>query len=349
MTDKKPAPARPRAAVKTEQPNQAPKRELSLIERLSEPFPADAISWRVGQTNIDKKTGEPPNGKKPMGLALAYIDARDVTGRLNSVCGMDWQREHVETAKGRTLCRIGVFDERRGHFVWRADGADDSDIEAAKGALSDSFKRAAVSWGIGAYLYGLDSPYVELERRGKSWIIAKHERAKLNRIASAPVSEWAKLIADSAPVIHEDDDEKQGAARPDQPVHRESPENSDLRDGENGVNASPKEPEERPAAKSAPAPTKKSERPDPGAWKPKKFPAPIPPTEAGWREWSRSIAAAIKAAPGGDAADKVVDLHTEELRQAEEFTDGLDMVEWAVGIRCKAHAPARNADAGPAR
>ena len=48
-----------------------------LFDKLAEPFPPDAISWRVGSTTQDKSKG----------MALAFIDARDVMDRLDLVCG----------------------------------------------------------------------------------------------------------------------------------------------------------------------------------------------------------------------------------------------------------------------
>jgi hypothetical protein len=42
-------------------------------------------------------------------------------------------------------------------WISKEDGGENSDIEPVKGGLSDAFKRAAVSWGIGRYLYGLDT------------------------------------------------------------------------------------------------------------------------------------------------------------------------------------------------
>jgi hypothetical protein len=63
--------------------------------------------------------------------------------------------------------------------VVKSNGAGDTDVEGPKGALSDAFKRAAVLWGIGRYLYSLDSPWVALEARGRSYVIAKSELPRL--------------------------------------------------------------------------------------------------------------------------------------------------------------------------
>jgi hypothetical protein len=136
---------------------------------LKKPFPQDRISWRAQTVSKD--------GTKA--LALAYIDARDVMERLDEVCGPEnWQCRYSHADK-KTVCEIGIMIEfgavstamvgpdslHKHQWVWKSDGAGDSDVEAEKGALSDAFKRAAVRWGIGRYLYDLDSPWVPCESR----------------------------------------------------------------------------------------------------------------------------------------------------------------------------------------
>lgn len=141
-----------------------------FVQRLKAPFPADRVSWRVGSTTQDKSKG----------MALAYIDARDVMDRLDDVVGpQNWQCDYPH-ANGKTVCRIGikVGDE----WVWKADGAGDTDHEAEKGALSDAFKRSAVRWGIGRYLYDLDSPWVKIEQKGRSYVIAPDEKKNLQQL-----------------------------------------------------------------------------------------------------------------------------------------------------------------------
>lgn len=144
---------------------------MTDLAKLFEPFPPESISWRIGSTN----------GEKTKGMALAFIDARDVMERLDQVCGpAGWQCRYPH-ANGKTVCEIGI---RVGDdWVWKADGAGDTDVEAEKGALSDAFKRAAVRWGVGRYLYALGSPWVEIEQKGRSSIIKPGEKAKLDRIA----------------------------------------------------------------------------------------------------------------------------------------------------------------------
>jgi hypothetical protein len=141
-----------------------------LFDRLAAPFPPDAISWRVGSTTQDKAKG----------MALAYLDARDVANRLDDVCGPDgWQNRYSHVGQ-TTVCEIGL--KVNNEWLWKADGAGATDIEAEKGQLSDSFKRSAVRWGIGRYLYGLPSPWVALEAAGRSFKIKEDEYPKLEKL-----------------------------------------------------------------------------------------------------------------------------------------------------------------------
>ena len=126
--------------------------KMDMWARLAAPFPPESVSWRVGSVNKTSKRG----------LALAYLDSRDVQDRLDMVCGPEnWQCRYPH-ALAKTVCEIDVWVDGKG-WVTKADGAGDSDIEAEKGALSDAFKRAAVKWGIGRYLYGMQSPWVALD------------------------------------------------------------------------------------------------------------------------------------------------------------------------------------------
>lgn len=124
-----------------------------MFEQLRAPFPRDAIQWRAQTVTRD--------GTKA--LALAYIDARAVMNRLDDVVGPEnWQDEY-DCVNGRTICKLGINVD--GVWVWKSDGAGDTQVEAEKGGISDAFKRAAVKWGIGRYLYDLDAPWVPCETR----------------------------------------------------------------------------------------------------------------------------------------------------------------------------------------
>jgi len=156
---------------------------MSVYEGLSAEFPRDAISWRAQSVTQD--------GTKAM--ALAYIDARDVMDRLDSVVGFENWQDRYEFHGPRTICYLSLRID--GEWVTKADGAGDSDVESEKGAISDALKRAAVKWGVGRYLYHLPSPWVEVEQRGRSSVIKQSEYAKLERLLASD----AKATADAAP------------------------------------------------------------------------------------------------------------------------------------------------------
>jgi len=152
-----------------------------ITAKLAAPFPANVVSWRVGPTTKDKAKG----------MALAYIDARDVMNRLDEACGpFGWQSRH-ETDGKKVTCHIGIRAPE-GEWVWKSDGAGETDTEGEKGSYSDSLKRAAVSWGVGRYLYDVDSPWVPIEARGSSYVLPETSlhtlRQTLQRIPGTPAS-----------------------------------------------------------------------------------------------------------------------------------------------------------------
>ena len=110
---------------------------LDITMRLHKATPPDEIKYRQG----------------PGGRQLAYIDARYVMDVLDEAVGPDnWQTQHrMDGAK--VSCSIGIRID--GQWIWKSDGAGETDIEGEKGSFSDALKRAAVSWGIARDLYSL--------------------------------------------------------------------------------------------------------------------------------------------------------------------------------------------------
>ena len=122
------------------------------IKNLFADFPREDIHWRAQSVTQD--------GTKA--VALAYLDARDVMDRLDAICGVDnWQDAYTETQSGRVICTISIRigDE----WVSKSDGAGSTAMEGEKGGMSDAFKRAAVKWGVGRYLYSMPAPWVPCE------------------------------------------------------------------------------------------------------------------------------------------------------------------------------------------
>lgn len=141
---------------------------MSIFEQLAAPFPKEKIHWRAQSVAQKGKNA----GKAAM--ALAYLDARDVMNRLDAAVGMGgWQAEHYDAGGGKLGCKIGI--QCGGEWIWKSDGAGETQVEAEKGAFSGALKRAAVMWGIGRYLYDLPAPWVpcETEERGGKFYFKK--------------------------------------------------------------------------------------------------------------------------------------------------------------------------------
>ncbi len=137
------------------------------LEQLRKPFPANKISFKC-QTKPNEKGNS---------LVVAYIDARDVMERLDDVIGPDWsdRYEKAGTAKG-LVCYLTVCG------VTRADvGDDDNENEPVKSAYSDAFKRAAVKFGVGRFLYDLPKMWAKAKPMGKSFVLEDGEIDRLRR------------------------------------------------------------------------------------------------------------------------------------------------------------------------
>lgn len=130
-----------------------------LQKELSAPFYPSEIEWRVGATNKEKTKG----------IALPYITNRAIMNRLDDVVGMEnWKNEFIVQDKSK-ICGISI--KIGDNWLTKYDGADDTNIEATKGGLSNAMKRAAVQWGMGRYLYKLPTIWVAIEPNGKSYKI----------------------------------------------------------------------------------------------------------------------------------------------------------------------------------
>ena len=127
-------------------------------EKLRAPFAAADIEWRVNRSG--KK------GDKVWAMVLAYVDNRAIQDRLDEVAGHDnWQNEFVPWGDNAQLCGISI--RANGEWVTKYDGAPNTHIEAVKGGLSDSMKRAAVQWSIGRDLYKLTEMWATVSEKGE--------------------------------------------------------------------------------------------------------------------------------------------------------------------------------------
>lgn len=151
-----------------------------LLTLLKAPFPVDSLSWRIGnKTNWDKKNKCVIDPKKPVKAnMLVYIDARDVQDRLDEVCGCNWSN-NLKEVSGRMICEITI------NGITKSDGAGDTDFEGEKGGISDAFKRSAVMWGVGRYLYNAKNfpTLIEYKEKDTDLTIVKRAKEELKDVA----------------------------------------------------------------------------------------------------------------------------------------------------------------------
>lgn len=155
-------------------------------KKLRQPYTAEAVKFRIQ----GKKTS------KGSVRVLTYIDARLVSERLSDV-DPDWtmgppsfpasdfagdplgrKSENLPVLIGLTVKGVTRYDVGQNAPGWGENEPSTADDKHVKMAVSDAIKRAAVHFGVGAYLYTLGEQYINEgeygERNGKpAWINAK--------------------------------------------------------------------------------------------------------------------------------------------------------------------------------
>lgn len=162
---------------------------MSEMLMLNKPFKTDEVEWRIQRSGVK-------NGK-PWAMVLCYVQNRAIMKRLDEVFGcMGWQNTYKEWHGNSQLCGISAWDKDKKEWITKWDGADATNIEATKGGLSDSMKRAAVQWGIGRYLYDLEATFAECTterpRDKKAWNQAYDKESKTTFYWKNPdLPKWA--------------------------------------------------------------------------------------------------------------------------------------------------------------
>lgn len=155
---------------------------------LRAPFPPAVLKWKPQVVKNDKA------------LAAPYIDARAVQERLNDVLGVTgWQDSYIHIPNGVVQCQLSIRIPGTSDWVTREDVGGESDQKDAsdrcKSAVSDALKRAAVKFGVGAYLYRLPM----------TWVPYDPQKRVLLRTPALP--EWA---VPREPVVEKPSDPKDG-------------------------------------------------------------------------------------------------------------------------------------------
>lgn len=156
----------------------------SMLLALKQPFDTRFLKVRIGARTKDKSKG----------IALFYLDSREVQKRLDEVCGIDgWRSEMQETSEG-VLCTISIRMPN-GEWVSRTDGGEKSQVAPFKGACSDALKRAAAQFGIGRYLYYVPNSWHSLLNDGKIFADIDSVRDSLPEWAlpNKQIQDWEEI------------------------------------------------------------------------------------------------------------------------------------------------------------
>ena len=95
---------------------------------------------------------------------LLYKNARvdqTILDEVFGICG--WQRRH-NMIGSELYCILSIWDDEKKQWVQKEDVGTESDYEKAKGAASDSFKRACFNIGIGRELYSAPFIYIPINK-----------------------------------------------------------------------------------------------------------------------------------------------------------------------------------------
>lgn len=165
---------------------------VKLFHDLAAPFDPKEIKWK------------PQSVKGNRCLAIAYIDARVVCDRLDSIIGPEnWSDHYQVLADGSTVCTLTVF--LNGAAIRKEDVGSLSEQPDAgdriKSAFSDALKRTAVKFGIGRYLYRLPNQWVDYDPVKKfiptppvlpNWAMPKHAGAGQPKQVDTPQTQQQK-------------------------------------------------------------------------------------------------------------------------------------------------------------
>lgn len=136
-------------------------KDSEIWKELAKPFDDEEIEWRV------QRCGK--NDGKVWALIVPYIQARAIMNRLDSVLGVvGWSDSYsaVHAAEYGISCRLTIH---RGDkpSITKEDAAECTKVHPIKGGYSDALKRAAVKFGMGRYLYTVDTVFAEDIQTGR--------------------------------------------------------------------------------------------------------------------------------------------------------------------------------------
>jgi hypothetical protein len=143
---------------------------------------------------------------------VGYVDARQVMDLLDEALGPENWQDHYREVAGNVYCDLKI--KVGGEWVTKSDCGAESSFEKEKGQASDAFKRAAVKWGVGRFLYRLpmvktksiesgkdtrgNPKYVPVDEQGnkiKTWELSQYCQEKIQKKKNAFISSAAPELA----------------------------------------------------------------------------------------------------------------------------------------------------------
>jgi hypothetical protein len=145
----------------------SPSEVKAITAALATPFEAGEVKFK------------PQAVKNNRALALAYVDARVIQDRLDEVLGVEgWQDEYQLLPDGSVVCKLTL--KLGDQWITKMDVGSPSEQpdsgDRLKAAFSDALKRAAVKFGVGRYLYRLQSQWADYDPVKKQFSRPPHRR-----------------------------------------------------------------------------------------------------------------------------------------------------------------------------
>ena len=132
-----------------------------IMDALAAAFGAEDVKWKPQVVSGNRA------------LAVPFVDARAIMGRLDEVLGItNWATQYEVLPNNCVKCilslRIG------GEWIAKEDVGNPSEQpdegDRTKAAFSDALKRSAVNWGIGRYLYRARHAWYDYDVQKKRFV-----------------------------------------------------------------------------------------------------------------------------------------------------------------------------------
>lgn len=170
----------PSKTARAERPADPTRLSHDVVRRLRQPFAPEHVRWKV-QANPKETTGD------AYAVVVVFVDARTVAAHLDDVVPGQWSTQYVlppvTVGHPALECRLTVCGVTRSDVgTVEPSKGPDSDT---KDLYSDALKRAAVQYGVGAFLYRFPQVRAKVEKYGNTWFITRDAQAELRKLTDA--------------------------------------------------------------------------------------------------------------------------------------------------------------------